>query len=73
LLGSPEAIKRLPNAVHEPLLHAFSNALHTVFIWGAFLSALAFLLTLALKEVPLRTGAAPVAPEPQAAEPVATT
>ena len=73
LLGSPEAIKRLPNAVHEPLLHAFSNALHTVFLWGMLLSALAFALTLALKEVPLRTGAAPVAPEPQTAEPVATT
>jgi MFS family permease len=70
VLGSPGAIKRLPDAIHEPLLHAFSNALQTVFIWGAMLSAVAFLLTLALKEVPLRTSAAPVAPEPPVAEPV---
>jgi EmrB/QacA subfamily drug resistance transporter len=73
LLGSPDAIKKLPAAIHEPLLHAFSNSLHTVFLWGALLSALAFALTLALKEVPLRTGAAaPMAPEPPAAEPVPT-
>ncbi len=70
LLGSPDAIKQLPATVREPLLHAFSNSLHTVFLWGMLLSALAFLLTLALKEVPLRTGAAQVAPEPPTAAPV---
>src|SRR5207248_5329500 len=53
LLCSPSAIKTLPAAVHEPLLHAFANSLHTVFLWGTFLAGLAFLLTLALKEVPL--------------------
>ena len=42
--------------MHEPLLHAFANSLHTVFLWGTFLAGLAFLLTLALKEVPLRIG-----------------
>ena len=56
LLGSPSAIKTLPAAIHDPLLHAFANSLHTVFLWGTFLAGLAFLLTLALKEVPLRTG-----------------
>src|SRR5436305_4042866 len=56
LLGSPSAIKSLPAKVHEPLLHAFANSLHTVFLWGMALAFLAFLLTLALKEVPLRTG-----------------
>jgi hypothetical protein len=56
LLGSPRAIRTLPAAVHDPLLHAFANSLHTVFLWGTFLAGLAFLLTLALKEVPLRTG-----------------
>jgi EmrB/QacA subfamily drug resistance transporter len=56
LLGSPSAIRSLPPKVHEPLLHAFANSLHTVFLWGMALAFLAFLLTLALKEVPLRTG-----------------
>jgi EmrB/QacA subfamily drug resistance transporter len=72
LLGSPSAIKGLPGALREPLLHAFSNSLHTVFLWGMLLSALAFLLTLALKEVPLRTGTAQIAPEPPTAAPVPT-
>jgi EmrB/QacA subfamily drug resistance transporter len=71
LVGSPGAIKSLPAAVHQPLLQAFANSLHTVFLWGVVLSALGFVLTLALKEVPLRTGhAAPVQPEPQTAEPL---
>jgi EmrB/QacA subfamily drug resistance transporter len=70
LLGSPGVIKSLPAAVKEPLLHAFANSLHTVFIAGMFLSGLAFLLTLALKEVPLRTGrAAPATPAPEPAAP----
>jgi MFS family permease len=73
LVGSPGAIKALPAAVHQPLLQAFANSLHTVFLVGVVLSALAFVLTLALKEVPLRTGhAAPVQPEPQTAEPLPT-
>jgi EmrB/QacA subfamily drug resistance transporter len=73
LLGAPSAIKALPERVHLPLLEAFSNALHTVFMVGVVLSGIAFLLTLALKEVPLRTAAhaAAVQPEPPAAEPVA--
>ncbi|HKN94720.1 MAG TPA: MDR family MFS transporter [Thermoleophilaceae bacterium] len=58
LVGSPSAIRSLPAAVREPLMHAFANSLNTVFLCGMVLSALAFLLTLALKEVPLRTGTA---------------
>jgi hypothetical protein len=56
LLGAPSAIKSLPAALHDPLLQAFANSLHIVFRWGTVLAGLAFLLTLALKEVPLRTG-----------------
>jgi MFS family permease len=73
LLGSPSAIRSLPAKVHEPLLHAFANSLHTVFLWGMVLAFLAFLLTLALKEVPLRTGTSAerqAAAEVPGAEPV---
>jgi EmrB/QacA subfamily drug resistance transporter len=74
LLGSPSAIKKLPATVHDLLLQAFSNSLHTVFLWGMLLSALAFVLTLALKEVPLRTATSPTTPQPEPpkAEPLAT-
>jgi MFS family permease len=74
LLGSPSAIKKLPATVHDLLLQAFSNSLHTVFLWGMLLSALAFVLTLALKEVPLRTATSPTIPQPEPpkAEPLAT-
>ncbi len=73
LLGSPGAIKSLPAEVHDPLMRAFANSLHTVFLFGMVLAALAFLLTLALKEVPLRTGtaaASQAASEVPGAEPV---
>jgi EmrB/QacA subfamily drug resistance transporter len=73
LLGSPGAIKGLPASVRAPLLEAFSHSLHTVFLFGMALSAVAFLLTLALKEVPLRTGtaaAAQAAAEVPGAEPI---
>jgi EmrB/QacA subfamily drug resistance transporter len=56
LLGSPSAIKGLPPAIRHGLQQAFANSLHTVFLCGTALTLLAFLLTLALREVPLRTG-----------------
>jgi EmrB/QacA subfamily drug resistance transporter len=52
--GTPEAIRALPDTVLEPLLEAFTAALDRVFLVGVPVIALAFLLTLFLREIPLR-------------------
>jgi EmrB/QacA subfamily drug resistance transporter len=59
---TPAIVKRLPPAVHEKYITAFSSALHPVFVVAAFAGALSFLLTWLLREVPLRktTGEQPV-------------
>jgi MFS family permease len=74
----PAQAKRLPPGAHEAFLHSFANALHGVFLWGLGFMALAFLLSWALREVPLREkNLPPTAPEasspamPVAGEPVA--
>ena len=48
------AVKALPPHVHTLYVHAFSNALHPMFLVGAVVSGIAFLLTWFLREVPLR-------------------
>jgi EmrB/QacA subfamily drug resistance transporter len=58
---SPEQAKHLPAAVHADFLHAFSHALHGVFLFGMVLAVVPFVLSWFLKEVPLRTTLAPVA------------
>jgi hypothetical protein len=61
-----QAIRHLPAAVRDRVLDAFSSALDDVFLVGVPIVALAFLVALALKEIPLRgsagTGTAPAAP-----------
>ena len=52
--GSPEAIQALPAVVKEPLLEAFMEAIDRVFTVGVPVVVVAFLLTLFLKELPLR-------------------
>jgi hypothetical protein len=52
---NPEQVKHLPPRVRVDFLHAFAHALHGVFLWGTAVTALAFVLTWWLKEVPLRT------------------
>lgn len=51
---SPALLDRLPAPVHAGFVHAYSSSLHTVFLAAVPISAAAFLLTLFLKEVPLR-------------------
>jgi EmrB/QacA subfamily drug resistance transporter len=51
---NPAALKRLPTRVHDAYLHAFTNALSTVFIVAACVAAVAFLLSWALEQRPLR-------------------
>jgi EmrB/QacA subfamily drug resistance transporter len=52
--ATPKAVKALPPSVHTLYIHAFSNALHPMFLVGAVVSGIAFLLTWFLREVPLR-------------------
>jgi EmrB/QacA subfamily drug resistance transporter len=66
---SPAQAKRLPPVVHEQFLHAFSAALHSVFLVGFVLALVPFLLSWFLREVPLRTSLhrSPPAEEPAVA------
>jgi EmrB/QacA subfamily drug resistance transporter len=60
LRASPEALAKLPKAIHDGYLRAFADSLHVVFIAAIPFALLAFLLTWFLEEVPLRTSVAPV-------------
>ncbi len=52
--ATPKAVNALPPHVHTLYVHAFSNALHPVFLVGAVISGIAFVLSWFLTEVPLR-------------------
>jgi EmrB/QacA subfamily drug resistance transporter len=51
---SPEALSRLPPVAHDAFIHAYADALQTVFLAAAPVAALAFLLSWLLPEVRLR-------------------
>ncbi|GAA2007915.1 DHA2 family efflux MFS transporter permease subunit [Catenulispora subtropica] len=51
----PTLIKQYPKSVTQPFLHVYAHALHYVFLYVIPLCALAFVLSLFLREVPLRT------------------
>ena len=55
LRASPEALAKLPTAIHAGYLRAFTESLHVVFIAAIPVAVLAFGLTWLLEEVPLRT------------------
>jgi EmrB/QacA subfamily drug resistance transporter len=57
---SPEEVHAMPAVLREDFLLAFVDALQPVFLVGAALTAVAFALAWALREVPLR-GTAPAA------------
>jgi EmrB/QacA subfamily drug resistance transporter len=52
---SPAQVHALPKGAQDVFLGAFVNALQPVFLAGAGLTAFSFLLSLMLKEVPLRS------------------
>jgi MFS family permease len=54
-LNDTSGIKALPDAIKHPILVGFSNAMDLVFLVGAAVLVIAFILSLAMKEVPLRT------------------
>jgi EmrB/QacA subfamily drug resistance transporter len=51
---SASALKKLPPAIHSVYLDAFTNALSTVFLVAAAVATVAFLLSWALQQRPLR-------------------
>ncbi|HEX4704026.1 MAG TPA: MDR family MFS transporter [Pseudonocardiaceae bacterium] len=51
---SPAALHRLPAAVASPVVHAYAQSLHVVFLAGVPVALAAFVLSLFLREVPLR-------------------
>jgi hypothetical protein len=55
LRASPEALAKLPTAIHSGYLQAFTDSLHVVFIAAIPIGLAAFALTWLLEEVPLRT------------------
>jgi MFS family permease len=56
---NPAGLKHLPPVVHSAVQVAFSDSLHTVFLVGVPFALLAVLLTLRLREVPLRDATSP--------------
>ncbi len=48
------AINAMSAAARSQYLHAFTGALHPVFLWAAIIAAVGFVLTWFLKEIPLR-------------------
>ena len=55
LQGNPAALAHLPAAIHTGLVDSVSQSLHVVFLSAVPVLVLAFLLTLFLREIPLRT------------------
>jgi len=53
--SNPAMLKLLPAALRDAIRHAFSLALHGVFLWAIPVAVVAFALSWFLREVPLRT------------------
>jgi EmrB/QacA subfamily drug resistance transporter len=51
---SPAALHKLPAQIAGPVVHAYAQSLHVVFLAGVPVALAAFVLSLFLKEVPLR-------------------
>jgi hypothetical protein len=56
-ITTPEALHRYPDAAIRLILAAYSDTLHVVFLWGVPIAGLAFVVSLFLREVPLRQAA----------------
>jgi hypothetical protein len=70
LEGNPASLAHLPPAIHTGLINAVSESLHVVFLAAVPILVIAFLLTLLLREIPLRTRAhgVPATDEPVGVE-----
>jgi EmrB/QacA subfamily drug resistance transporter len=52
--NSPEALHRLPRAMAAPIVNAYASSLTQVFLWAVPVALVGFVLSLFLREVPLR-------------------
>jgi EmrB/QacA subfamily drug resistance transporter len=57
LKGSPAQIRALPPPIRDGVVEAFARSIHVVFLWILPLVGIAFLITLFLREIPLRDSA----------------
>ncbi|HEY5160592.1 MAG TPA: MDR family MFS transporter [Gaiellaceae bacterium] len=51
---TPAQLNRLTPQVHQGLIDSFSNSIHSVFLWAIPFAAAGFVITLLLREIPLR-------------------
>ena len=56
-ITTPETLHRYPASAIRYIVEAYSDTLHVVFLWGVPVAGLAFVVSLFLKEVPLRGAA----------------
>lgn len=56
-ISTPETLHRYPDSAIRLILSAYSDTLHVVFLWGVPVAVLAFVISLFLKQVPLREAA----------------
>lgn len=54
LRGRPEALQHLGSAVHDGVVEAFARSLHTVFLVCIPIAVIMLVLTVKMKEIPLR-------------------
>ncbi|MFI9380579.1 DHA2 family efflux MFS transporter permease subunit [Kutzneria sp. NPDC052558] len=59
----PALLHALPDAISRPIVQAYSDSLHTVFLYAVPVGVLALLVSFFLKEVPLRDTSRASAPE----------
>ncbi|MFC9257859.1 MDR family MFS transporter [Amycolatopsis thailandensis] len=59
----PNALHALPDSVSAPYIQAYSDSLHTVFLYAAPVGLVALVLAFFLKEVPLRDTSRAAAPD----------
>jgi len=52
--GAPAQLRQLPPAAHQAVIAATTHAVDSVFVWAIPFAAAAFLLSLCLRELPLR-------------------
>lgn len=69
VVANPAQINRLPPAQRAVFVDAFSHALHAVFLVAVPFTVLAFVLSLVMKEIPLRTTSHLSQPDPAASDP----
>ena len=53
-IGNPASLQRLPSAIHDAYVQAFTHAIERVFIVAAAVAAVAFLLSWMIEQRPLR-------------------